>query len=105
MPIEVCSIGGFSKTEGNSVAIKIDQEVVILDMGLSMENYIRYTEDREDISLKRYDELLKVNAVPNYNFIQDWKDQVIAIIPSHGHLDHIGAVPFAAPLFPRAPVI
>ncbi|MDO8656467.1 MAG: MBL fold metallo-hydrolase [Nanoarchaeota archaeon] len=105
MPIEVCSISGFSKTEGNSVAIKVDEEVVILDMGLSMSDYIRYTEDREDMTPKTYKELLKVNAVPDYSYIEDWKKKVIAIIPSHGHLDHIGAVPYAAPLFKDAPVI
>lgn len=105
MPIEVCSISGFTKTEGNSVAIKIDDEVVILDMGLAMESYIRYTEDREDISTKTYEELLQANAVPNYHFIENWKKKVIAIIPSHAHLDHIGAIPFAAPLFPPVPII
>ncbi len=105
MPIEICSISGFSKTEGNSVAIKINDEVVILDMGLSMEDYIKYTEDREDISAKSYPQLLKVNAVPNYNYIGDWKKRVRAIIPSHGHLDHVGAIPFGAKLFPEAPII
>ena len=65
MPIEVCSISGFSKTEGNSVAIKIDDQVIILDMGLSMSDYITYTEDREDVSAKTYKELLKANAVPD----------------------------------------
>ena len=105
MPIEVCTIGGFSDTGRNSTAIKVDDEVVILDMGLHMENYIQHTEDREDISHKTYEELDEVNAVPDYHFINDWKDKVIAIVPSHGHLDHVGAVPFAAQLFPKAPVI
>lgn len=105
MNIEVTCIGGFSKTEGNSVAIKIGEEVIILDMGLSMEDYVKYTEDREDITPKTYKELLKVNAVPDYNYIEDWKKKVIAIIPSHGHLDHVGAIPFAASIFPHAPVI
>src|SRR3989344_3782320 len=105
MPIEVCSISGFSKTEGNSVAIKIDDEVIILDMGLSMADYIKFTEDFEDIQTKNYNELLKANAVPDYGHIADWKSQVKAIVCSHGHLDHIGAVPFAAPLFPDVPVI
>ncbi|MBI2146745.1 MBL fold metallo-hydrolase [Candidatus Woesearchaeota archaeon] len=105
MPIEVCSISGFSKTEGNSVAIKIDEEVILLDMGLSMSDYIAYTEDREDVSTKTYKELLKANAVPDYSFIEEWKEKVVAIVPSHGHLDHVGAVPFAASLFPTAPII
>ncbi|MFA6461429.1 MAG: RNase J family beta-CASP ribonuclease [Candidatus Woesearchaeota archaeon] len=104
MPIEICTIGGFSESGKNSTAIKVDDEVVILDMGLHMENYIRYTED-EDISNVSYEELLEVNAVPNYNLIKDWKDKVKAIIPGHGHLDHIGAIPFAYKLFPQAPII
>lgn len=105
MPIEVCTVGGFSKTEGNSVAIKVDEEVIIVDMGLNMENYIRYTEDREDISPKTYKELLQVKAVPDYSSIDDWKKDVIAIIPGHAHLDHLGAIPFVSKFFPQAPII
>ncbi len=104
MPIEICTIGGFSETGKNCTAVKIDDEVVILDMGLHMENYIRYTED-EDIRALSYQELLKVDAIPNLSLIKGWKDKVIAIIPSHGHLDHVGAVPFAAHKFPQAPII
>ena len=62
MAIEVCTIGGFSEVGKNSTAIKIDDEVIVLDMGLQMDNYIRYTEDREDISSKTYPQLLKVDA-------------------------------------------
>lgn len=106
MTIEVCTIGGFSKTEGNSVAIKVDDEVVLLDMGLSMENYIKHQEDREDVRVeKTYSKLIKVDAVPNYDLIKDWKNKVVAIAPSHAHLDHVGAIPFAASLFPKAKVI
>jgi len=105
MAIEVCTLGGFSDTGRNSTAVKIDDEVVILDMGLHMENYIHHTEDREDVSAKTYDQLLKVAAVPDYKPIKDWRNKVIAIVPSHGHLDHVGAVPFSASLFPKAPVI
>jgi ribonuclease J len=104
--MEVCTISGFSKTEGNSVAIKVGEEVVILDMGLSMEDYIRYTEDREDTyGAKTYKELLRAKAVPDYRFIEDWKSKVVAIVSSHGHLDHVGAIPYGAPMFPDAPVI
>lgn len=105
MPIEVCTIGGFSGTGRNSTAIRVDDEVVILDMGLHMENYIQHTEDREDITHKTYEELLTVDAVPDYSCIEEWKGKVKAIVPSHGHLDHIGAIPFGAHLFPKAPVI
>ncbi|HIJ11593.1 TPA: ribonuclease J [Candidatus Woesearchaeota archaeon] len=106
MPIEICTIGGFSRTEGNSVAIKVDDEVLLLDMGLGMEDFIKHQEDREDVRGKlTYKELQRVNAVPNYDHINDWKDLVIGIVPSHGHLDHVGAIPFAATLFPTAPIV
>ncbi len=105
MPIEVCCIGGFTKTEGNSVAIKVDDEVLLLDMGLSMQDYIQFTEDREDVSTATYKALLSAHAVPDYGFIGDWNKKVIGIVPSHGHLDHVGAIPFAAPLFPNAKIV
>ncbi len=105
MTIEVCTIGGFSEVGRNSTAIKIDKEVIILDMGLQMDNYIRYTEDREDISSKTYPQLLKVGAVPDYKYIKQWRELVKAIVPSHAHLDHIGAIPFASAIFPEAPII
>ncbi|MBT4936260.1 MBL fold metallo-hydrolase [Candidatus Woesearchaeota archaeon] len=105
MPIEVCTVGGFTKTGGNSVAVKVGDEVVILDMGLNMEKYIHYTEDREDIRSKTYKELLKADAVPDYTLIKDWTKNVVGIVPSHAHLDHIGAIPYAAPLFPDATIV
>ncbi len=105
MTIEICTIGGFSHVGGNSVAVKIGEEVVILDMGLNMEKYVSYSEDREDVGSKTYEELLKVEAVPDYKALKEWKEKVIAIVPSHAHLDHIGAMPFSLKLFPQAQVV
>jgi len=106
MPIEICTIGGFSECGRNCTAIRVDDEVVILDMGLNMEEYINHTQTHyDDIRKHDYQDLLSVNAVPNFNHIKDWKKKVIAIVPSHGHLDHIGAIPFSAGLFPKASII
>ena len=105
MVVEICGIGGYSETGKNCTAIKVDEEVVILDLGLHMENYIHYTEDREDVDAAGYRELRKVDAVPDISLIEDWKDKVVAIVTSHAHLDHIGAIPFIAPQFPEVPLI
>jgi len=106
MPIEICTIGGFSECGRNCTAIRVDDEVVILDMGLNMEEYINHTQSHyDDIRKHDYYDLLSVNAVPNFNHIKDWKKKVAAIVPSHGHLDHIGAIPFSAGLFPKASII
>lgn len=106
MAIEVCTIGGYSECGRNCTAIKVDDEVVILDMGLNMENYVRHTQGERDNLVKlEYEDLLSVNAVPNIHLIDSWKGMVKAIVPSHAHLDHIGAIPFSAGLFPGVPVI
>lgn len=104
MPIEICTLGGFSETGKNCTAIKVDDEVVLFDLGLDMEAYVRYTEE-EDIRALSHEELLKVKAVPDLDLIKDWKDKILAIIPSHGHLDHVGAIPFSAKKFPSARII
>ena len=106
MAIEICTIGGYSECGRNCTAIKIDDEVVILDIGLNMENYVRHTQGERDNLVKlEYEDLLSVNAVPNLHLIDSWKNMVKAIVPSHAHLDHIGAIPFSAGLFANAPVI
>jgi ribonuclease J len=95
MPIEICAIGGYKDVGGNCTAIKVDDDVVILDMGLHMENYVKYMED-EDVRDVTANQLIKVKAVPNLGHIDDWKNKVKAVVPSHAHLDHVGAMPFLA---------
>ncbi|MFC1704995.1 RNase J family beta-CASP ribonuclease [Nanoarchaeota archaeon] len=85
-------------------AIKVDDEVVIIDMGLHMENYIKYTEANEDIHRLSASELLKVGAIPNDSVIKEWKSKVKAIIPTHAHLDHVGALVFLSNNY-KAPII
>jgi ribonuclease J len=104
--LEICTIGGYSECGRNCTAIKVDDEVIILDLGLEMENYIAHTQqDRENVVKLNVDELIKVNAVPNIHMISDWHDKIKAIIPSHAHLDHIGAIPSMAAQFPNVPIV
>jgi len=91
--IEICTVGGYNEVGKNMTAVNVDGEVVIFDMGIHLESYIKYTED-EDIINVNPSELIKVGAVPDITKIEKWKDKVKAIIPTHAHLDHIGAVPY-----------
>ena len=50
--IEIYPIGGYSKVEGNSVLIKVDEESVILDMGLTMDNYVNYQNQQDKLDSK-----------------------------------------------------
>tara|TARA_Y100000310_G_C20663063_1_gene805879 strand:- start:482 stop:1816 length:1335 start_codon:yes stop_codon:yes gene_type:complete len=103
MPVEICAIGGYSETGKNCVAIRVDDEVVICDMGLHMENYVVLNQN-DNYDPFTYDELRKHDAVPDMSIIKDWTHLVKAIVPSHGHLDHVGAIPYCAPKF-NAPVV
>jgi len=76
---------------------------VILDMGLHMETYINLEDDDDDDSHSLRD-LTNTGAVPDDSVIENLKKKVVAIVPSHGHLDHIGAIPFLAQNY-NAPVI
>src|SRR3989338_4489460 len=101
--VEICTIGGYNEVGGNSTAVKIGNETYILDLGIHLENYIKYTKD-EDIVSVAPKELMAAGAVPNISVIDDWKDKVKMLLPTHAHLDHIGALPYLANSF-KAPIM
>ncbi|MEK6854125.1 MAG: ribonuclease J, partial [Nanoarchaeota archaeon] len=105
MTVEICTVSGFDEVGRNMVAVKVDDEVVICDMGLHVENYAKLTEDEQEDLLKLNREvLIKAMAVPNDDLINDWKGKVKAVVPSHAHLDHLGAIPYLAGHY-DAPII
>ncbi len=104
MGLEICAVGGYNEVGKNCTAIKVDEEVVLIDLGIHLENYIKVTEGEDAQGIQSKD-LAKAQAIPDLNLIKDWKDKVKAVIIGHGHLDHCGAVPFLAKQFPDAPII
>lgn len=101
--IEIATVGGYDEVGRNMTAVKIDDEVVIFDIGIHLERYTSYTQDEDLINIDP-ETLIAVGAVPNIALIDDWKDKVKAIIPSHAHLDHVGGIPFLSNFY-RAPVL
>ncbi len=102
--IEICAVGGYDEIGKNMTAVKVGDEVVIIDMGLHLESYIRYTEEEGDIVEISANELSKIGAIPNDNVIKDWRSKVKAIIPTHAHLDHVGALTFLSNKY-SAPIL
>ncbi len=103
MGIEIRAIGGYSEVGKNMTAIKVDDEVIVCDMGIHLENYIALTENEDLVKIQPY-ELIDNHAVPDIEQIKGWESMVKAIVPTHAHLDHIGAIPFIAGYY-EAPVI
>lgn len=102
--IEIYTIGGFLEIGRNMTLVRYKNESVIIDMGLHMPNYIDFTED-EDIENIDYRQLLNAGAIPDFRVVEDLAKEVKAIIPTHAHLDHLGAIPYLANLFPNAKII
>ncbi|MFW9880758.1 MAG: RNase J family beta-CASP ribonuclease, partial [Candidatus Thorarchaeota archaeon] len=101
--VEIYAVGGYDEVGKNCTVIKVGDEAVMLDMGVHIENYIRYTEDEELIAV-RPSELIKAEAVPDISFIEDLRKKIKAIIPTHAHLDHLGAIPYLGNKF-KVPII
>ncbi len=96
--LEIIPLGGFSEIGRNSVAIRVDDEVVILDLGLMMDKYIEYT-DSDDLVEVSGRKLIEIGAAPDVDMLGDDKKNVKAIFLTHAHLDHIGAIPYLANRF------
>jgi ribonuclease J len=96
--IEIMPIGGYREVGKNCTAVKVDNEVIILDMGLHLQHYISYTQDEDDVDLS-LKKLIAIQAVPDISLIEDWIPLTKAICISHAHLDHVGAAPFLASKF------
>ena len=95
--IEVCPVGGWGEVGRNMTAVKVDDSVVIFDMGLHMPNYIKLTDAAiGEFSRHTEQSLKRAEAIPQDGIIREWRSKVKAIVVTHAHLDHIGAVPYMA---------
>jgi|TARA_B100001964_G_C14253266_1_gene611034 ribonuclease J len=101
--IDIYAVGGYNDVGKNCTAIDVDGEVIIIDLGIHLDNYIKLTQD-EDIVKISAEKLMKVGAVPDISVLDKVKNNVKVIVVGHAHLDHIGAIPYIADKF-NAPVI
>ena len=99
MGITIIPIGGHLEIGKNCTAVKVDDEVVLLALGLHLDNYIKFTEEREHFVKISSKQLMSVKAVPDVSKIKELHKQVKAICATHAHLDHVGAIPFLASKF------
>jgi len=100
MSIVLHAVGGYDEVGRNMTCIEIGNEAVIIDMGLYLDRYVPLQDD-EHLS---YQKLVQEDAIPNDNSISSIKKKVKAIILSHAHLDHIGAVKWIAHRY-KCPIV
>ena len=90
MSVEVIAIGGYEEVGKNMSAVKVGEDVVIFDMGIHLDR-IHIHEDT-DIARMHSLDLIERGIIPDDTLMKDVDGKVRAIVFSHGHLDHIGAV-------------
>jgi ribonuclease J len=102
MSVEIIAIGGYEEIGKNMSAVKIGDEVVIFDMGIHLDR-IHIHEDTEIDKMHSLD-LIERGVIPDDTLMKEVSGKVKAIVFSHGHLDHIGAVAKLAHRY-EAPII
>ncbi|MBL7148328.1 MAG: RNase J family beta-CASP ribonuclease [Nanoarchaeota archaeon] len=91
--MEIFTIGGYSEVGKNMTAIKVDDEIIICDMGLFLPKLLSVQEEGDPRDLPT-NELMKLGVIPNDSVLEKERDKVKAILFGHCHLDHIGAAPY-----------
>lgn len=86
--VEVIPLGGLGEVGKNMTAIGFDGTYVIIDMGIKLESILGF--DDANIGDMGRAELINIDGIPDDSMLRD-KD-VVAILLTHGHLDHIGAI-------------
>src|SRR3989344_1557203 len=85
-------IGGYSEVGKNMTLVEVNNEIVIIDMGLYLPPVVGYEEgDPRDLTRE---DLIRIGAIPDDNKVN--KENVKGIIFGHAHLDHVGAAPYLA---------
>lgn len=76
--LKIIVLGGLEQVGINMTLLEYDKEIITIDMGLMFPD-----EDMPGIDY----------LIPNTTYLEDKKDQIKGSIITHGHMDHIGAIP------------
>ncbi len=77
--VRITPLGGLGEIGGNMMVIETDKTAIVVDVGMNF----------PDDNMHGVDIL-----IPNFDYLRSIKDKVAAIVITHGHEDHIGAMPY-----------
>ncbi|GAB6861534.1 RNase J family beta-CASP ribonuclease [Haloplanus litoreus] len=90
MEIEIATIGGYEEVGRQMTAVRAGSDVVVFDMGLNLSQVLIH--DNVETEQMHSLDLIDMGAIPDDRVMSDLEGDVQAIVPTHGHLDHIGAI-------------
>jgi ribonuclease J len=87
--LRIIPIGGLEEVGKNMMVFEYGKDILIVDMGFQFP-----TEDMLGIDY----------VLPDISYLEDKKDRIRGIFLTHGHLDHIGGLPYLLPKLNFPPV-
>ena len=87
--IQIIPLGGLGEVGRNMTLLKYNEKIMIIDAGFRM--------PEEDMPGIDY-------IIPNTAYLKDKKKDILGIVFTHGHYDHIGAVPYLIPRIGNIPM-
>ncbi|MDZ5076068.1 MULTISPECIES: ribonuclease J [Nesterenkonia] len=88
--MRIVPLGGLGEVGRNMAVFEIDGKLLIVDCGVLFPE-----EEQPGVDL----------ILPDFSYIEDRLDDVVGVVLTHGHEDHIGAVPYLLRRKPDIPLI
>ncbi len=77
--VEIIPLGGIGEFGMNCMGVRYGDEMIIIDAGMGFPEETPFGVDI---------------CIPNFDFLEEYRDDLTAIILTHGHEDHIGALAY-----------
>ncbi|MFM8393810.1 MAG: ribonuclease J, partial [Acidobacteriota bacterium] len=77
--LQIIPLGGLGQFGANMTVFRYDDQMIIVDCGLMFPD----------------EDLLGVDiAIPDLSYVEEHRDELVGIVLTHAHEDHVGALPF-----------